>query len=1320
MASRRLDISSLLCDNNPPSFSPLDVLVQAATEERNKINSDDHPPPPPQQQQQQQQQQHQQYDHRVSSPISPTLTRRIPYEDPQFHIQRHHHHHSQQSQQLSHPSQHQDIIPHQDRQQRSQDVHFIDNEQRRRSQQQQYEAEYRERHLVQQRPRDLDLYRRQQAEQELRAQEAQRRQLEEEQRRQREEEQQRILYQREREELVRIERQKEYERRQYEEERRREAERIRELEYQRQLELERRRKEEEVELERRRERERRERERERERELLERERERQQRETEMARLEEERLAEQRRRQRFHDLLGNESYPHSPSIHHLVSSPPPPSTILNISSPLISSDSIPDSRPVKKPRYSQSPIQDNKDIRTTRIDSPVAGPSSAAPHRPGSGHGQTRKIVAVSDLLSDKDQPPSSRPESRDRDPHRILSPLGRRSPPGSQIGRAKAARKSDEHAAKDPVNPPPPPPPPIIPREIKLEIESSKPPPKSEEPIKVKEEVKPRHRVITQDFKPQHVNDDSRPKKTVKTSPPAPPPQPQQPPQPIRQVHSHVEPIRQQDDDPHAWFLSQFEEEPSPTTSARPDPPRSPTPSVSPISSAIPTRPAPPIKAKSPPVSHPSLTPITAAVALEQELEELVSSPTVASKPPPSKVKKQDIADVDMDLEIDAAVSELVGTLEEDDPPNVKHEPVGMEVDVEDELLSLVDERPQQPLPTLAPSNTSRKPLSSSIPASRTSATPTAVPVANVPGSTAKQQQQSPPLRSADSQASPPSSLSVPPPVISSAGPTLTARSSARSTADRESMPPPSMTSSASTSVASAKKGATSVERAGSVVPSASSSAPTKKKPSAKNATEPKTSSSSSATSATKSRAKPAAKGKKTAGAGAPSAAATAAKSTSTTPTTATPISGTAKTGKAQSNKKTLQNRGGTRSRSTSVMPVETDVVKPEKQEEEEEDSDNANDQDKLYCVCKTKYDEDRFMIACDKCDEWYHTQCVRMPELEVDLVDQFICPPCIQKHPHLNLRTTYKQRCLNGLRHPDPSSSKACHKAARGAFSKYCSDDCGVKYMQSLIDNWSKKGNKTDKLLESVKHAEKREGVVHCVVELDAPGKGMMDVDVKQEQDDKDTKPVTSTKRQEIVLPTQTKVEREVERLKGLLDDVLKFKEEIQKGMEVVLWREQLLALASKRSINHDLCGWDQRLCLDDEEWIEMGSSVFEAYDSKKGDDGDVEMDGNEWWCPEDSSCSRHSGWRDVRFKDISKEKDKKENALSKLSARELELRSRILRIQDPDNDGNKEETIQEPIPSVPYKSTNSKLVNGASKIKSGNVSVDTQKKNRKRKVPA
>jgi COMPASS component SPP1 len=62
-----------------------------------------------------------------------------------------------------------------------------------------------------------------------------------------------------------------------------------------------------------------------------------------------------------------------------------------------------------------------------------------------------------------------------------------------------------------------------------------------------------------------------------------------------------------------------------------------------------------------------------------------------------------------------------------------------------------------------------------------------------------------------------------------------------------------------------------------------------------------------------------------------------------------------------------------------------------------EGEGEGVEEDDKLYCVCKTRYDEEKVMIACDRCDEWFHTQCVGIREEEVDLVDQFICPGCVE-----------------------------------------------------------------------------------------------------------------------------------------------------------------------------------------------------------------------------------------------------------------------------------------------------------------------------------
>jgi len=47
-----------------------------------------------------------------------------------------------------------------------------------------------------------------------------------------------------------------------------------------------------------------------------------------------------------------------------------------------------------------------------------------------------------------------------------------------------------------------------------------------------------------------------------------------------------------------------------------------------------------------------------------------------------------------------------------------------------------------------------------------------------------------------------------------------------------------------------------------------------------------------------------------------------------------------------------------------------------------------------LYCFCRTPHN-DRFMICCDKCDEWFHGECVGIKEEETGPSTTFYCPKC-------------------------------------------------------------------------------------------------------------------------------------------------------------------------------------------------------------------------------------------------------------------------------------------------------------------------------------
>ena len=56
-----------------------------------------------------------------------------------------------------------------------------------------------------------------------------------------------------------------------------------------------------------------------------------------------------------------------------------------------------------------------------------------------------------------------------------------------------------------------------------------------------------------------------------------------------------------------------------------------------------------------------------------------------------------------------------------------------------------------------------------------------------------------------------------------------------------------------------------------------------------------------------------------------------------------------------------------------------------------------------LYCICR-KPDTNRFMIGCDRCEEWYHGDCISITAEYAKKIRQFYCLSCREKEPGLEI----------------------------------------------------------------------------------------------------------------------------------------------------------------------------------------------------------------------------------------------------------------------------------------------------------------------------
>ncbi|KAI4464945.1 transcription factor s-ii zinc finger domain-containing protein [Holotrichia oblita] len=147
------------------------------------------------------------------------------------------------------------------------------------------------------------------------------------------------------------------------------------------------------------------------------------------------------------------------------------------------------------------------------------------------------------------------------------------------------------------------------------------------------------------------------------------------------------------------------------------------------------------------------------------------------------------------------------------------------------------------------------------------------------------------------------------------------------------------------------------------------------------------------------------------------------------------------------------------------VSGNELDSSNDEQSEDESEDDPN-----KLWCICNQPHNN-RFMICCDTCEEWYHGKCVNVTKAMGQMMEQegreWICLYC--KDPSLKRPSAAARRIRKASRTSTDSNGSqrrsssvtlqestktpgciVCGKPSRSS-SIYCSDNCILKHAQGV-----------------------------------------------------------------------------------------------------------------------------------------------------------------------------------------------------------------------------------------------------------------------------
>ncbi|CAK7903625.1 hypothetical protein CAAN3_06S07624 [[Candida] anglica] len=327
----------------------------------------------------------------------------------------------------------------------------------------------------------------------------------------------------------------------------------------------------------------------------------------------------------------------------------------------------------------------------------------------------------------------------------------------------------------------------------------------------------------------------------------------------------------------------------------------------------------------------------------------------------------------------------------------------------------------------------------------------------------------------------------------------------------------------------------------------------------------------------------------------------------------------------------------------------------------------NLNSEE-VFCICRKPDHGGELMISCDGCDEWFHFKCMNLNAKYSSLISKFFCKFCRWKETG---RTRWKRKC----RLP------SCYQPVRTEInSKYCSEECGIKFISINLISRSSEYDIKPELVSSV--------LTHCTENQDEPHKKLLQLGttfpelpevVALQENPKDLTKFT------------LKVQKELEKINNAIEIVLalidvynikdaylaRIREKTKVINEKLTHSEEVddtlttKKSKSKKPKKFDLCGYDKDLNTEHKTWMkyfeqnkpqiqklvnseniyedfkDQVDEVIRFYNDQERDD--IWFQGN-ICLAEKRKCLRHGGWWNLVQDDVSRQIDEFSSELQDL----------------------------------------------------------------------